>query len=298
MRKTQYLLVFLLILSLHSFGQETEILVDANWLSDKLEKDEVVVLHIGMEKDFDKEHIPGALLVGPGDYTYDDQENNIIFDRPEDDVLKGFLESKGISNETTVVIYTPSNWIPLVTRLYFTLDYLGHGDKTYILDGGLVAWKESGKGVSSEVTQPTSKGSFKVRPNSALLADTDYVFESIENESNTIVDCRSEVYYTSIKPTRGARLGKIPTAKNIPYTSLYEASSIGAYKFKRLDDLKAIFKAQGLDENQPLVLYCHIGMQLTVVYTAAKILGYTDIKMYDPSFNVWGKDESLPVVQD
>ena len=271
--------------------------MDPDWLAEKQKEGNIVVLHIGMEEDFNKEHVPGAQYVGPGDYTYDDKEKNIIFDRPEDAILKSFLESKGISNETTVVVYTPVNWVPLVTRLYFTLDYLGHGDKTYILDGGLVAWKASGRETSKKIIEP-EKGKFNIKSNASLLADTDYVFESIENESNTIIDCRSEAYYAAIKPTHGARLGRIPSAKNIPYTSLYEASDIGAYKFKSLDDLESIFTSQGLDKGEPLVLYCHIGMQLTVVYTAAKMLGYKDIKMYDPSYNVWGKDEALPIVKE
>lgn len=297
MRKLKPLLLSLVFLPVCLMAQKPNILVDSDWLSERLDKSNVVVLHIGTQEDFNKEHIPGALFVSPGDYTYDDRENNIVFDRPEDDVLKTYFESLGIENDTEVVIYTPVNWIPLVTRLYFTFDYVGHGDKTYILDGGLVAWKASGGKVSKEEREPV-KSVFQITPFKSLLADTKYMQSSIENNGNTIIDCRSEVYYKGINPTHGARLGRIPNSKNIPYTSLYEASDIGAYTFKSMDDLQMIFENQGLDKSEPLVLYCHIGMQLTVVYTAAKMLGFEDVKMYDPSFNVWGKDDSLPVEGD
>ena len=36
-------------------------------------------------------------------------------------------------------------------------------------------------------------------------------------------------------------------------------------------------------------------MQLTTVYTAARMLGYKDIKVYDGSFYEWGPDDSLPI---
>lgn len=298
MRKLIMLSVLALICLSPVAAQESNILVDANWLESRMNKGKVVILQIGTKKNFKKEHIPGALFADPHDYTYDDESQNIIFDRPTDEHLKSFFEGKGVSNDTDVVIYTEQNWIPLVTRLYFTLDYLGHGKKTYILDGGLAAWKANGGETSSETATP-AKGSFKLKPRESILADTDYMKASIENQGNTIVDCRSEAYYKAIKPTHGARHGRIPSAKNIPYTSLYEASEeIGAYKFKSLEEIETIFNAQGLDKSEPLVLYCHIGMQLTVIYTAAKMLGYEDLKMYDPSFNVWGKDDSLPVEQD
>ncbi len=297
MKKLNLLWLLFLASPVFLIAQQSDILIDADWLLGKINDDNVVILHIGAQNDFDKEHIPGARFVSPGDYTYDDRERNIVFDRPEDAVLKSYVESLGISNDTEVVIYTPVNWIPLVTRLYFTFDYLGHGNKTFILDGGLVAWKAAGGKVTTESSKP-EPGKFQITPNRKLLADTEYMKASIEDDNNTIIDCRSEAYFNGIKPTHGARIGRIPSAKNIPYTSLYEASDIGAYKFKSLSDIEQIFKNQGLNNTEPLVLYCHIGMQLTVVYTAAKMLGYKNLKMYDPSFNVWGKDDSLPVAQD
>lgn len=297
MQKLKLLLLLMILLPICSMAQKPNILVDSDWLSEKMDNNDVVILHIGTQEDFEKEHIPGALFVSPGDYTYDDRENNIVFDRPKDEELKAYFESLGIANDTEVVIYTPVNWIPLVTRLYFTFDYVGHGDKTYILDGGLVAWKAGGGEVTQEEQEPAHR-TFEINSNTKLLADTKYMQSSIENDKNTIIDCRSEAYYKGINPTHGARLGRIPGAKNIPYTSLYKASEIGAYTFKSIDALQMIFENQGLDKSEPLVLYCHIGMQLTVVYTAAKMLGFEDVRMYDPSFNVWGKDESLPVEED
>ena len=59
-------------------------------------------------------------------------------------------------------------------------------------------------------------------PDGSLLADKDYVLKSIERGENMIVDCRAEVYYKGIEASHGGRKGRMPGAKNIPYTSLYE----------------------------------------------------------------------------
>lgn len=297
MQKLKILICALLFIPYLSAAQKSSILVGPEWLEERMKGDNLVIFHIGRESDFKEEHIPGAIYLSSDDYTIGTEDRSIVFDLPTNEDLRDLLEKNGVNNETDVVIYTPANWIPLVTRLYFTLDYLGHGHKSYILDGGIVAWKNGGRTISKEITSPKS-GSFKINPNNSLLADQDYMLASIENDDNSIIDCRSEVYYKGIEPTHGARLGRIPSAKNIPYTSLYEPSDIGAYKFKSLAELESIFKSQGLDKNEPLVLYCHIGMQLTVVYTSAKLLGYKDIRMYDGSFHEWGPNEELPIELD
>jgi thiosulfate/3-mercaptopyruvate sulfurtransferase len=43
-----------------------------------------------------------------------------------------------------------------------------------------------------------------------------------------------------------------------------------------------------------VVSYCHIGQQATVVYFAARYLGY-DARMYDGSFEEWSRNTELPV---
>lgn len=296
MKKVHLLLTAFFITSLFATAQHTNFLVGPDWLKEKMKDNTLVIFQIGNEEEYQKEHIPGALLLKHSEFTYDDDVK--VFDLPPVKSLKKLLESKGVTNNSEVVIYA-GNYIPTMTRFYFTLNYTGLGHKTYILDGGLAAWKASGGAVTDKI--PTArKTAFNLKPQEALIADKAYVRDAINNNAINIIDCRASVYYQGIDVNRmhGGRKGHIPGAKTIPYTSLWEESGTGVPRFKSIDEIASIFKAQGLKKDQGIVLYCHIGLQLTVVYTAAKMLGYDNIKVYDASFHEWGADTTLPVSID
>ena len=54
--------------------------------------------------------------------------------------LQALFESLGVGDDSRVVLYGDGGGV-LAARAYFTLDYLGHGDRTSLLDGGLEKWK-------------------------------------------------------------------------------------------------------------------------------------------------------------
>ncbi|MEP5613306.1 MAG: rhodanese-like domain-containing protein, partial [Cyclobacteriaceae bacterium] len=208
--KNIYLSFIAMLLITSGLSAQKSSLVDAQWVQKRMESGNLVIFHIGREEGYKDEHIEGAIYIEPSEYTYQDDVR--VFDLPTDQELKDVLENKGLSNSKDVIIYTPKNWIPLVTRLYFTLDYLGHGGKTYILDGGLVAWKAINGKVSSRIPEVV-KGSFEIKPNMNLLASKEEVLAGIESEEVDIVDCRAQVYYSAIEATHGARKGRVPGAK-------------------------------------------------------------------------------------
>jgi thiosulfate/3-mercaptopyruvate sulfurtransferase len=295
MKKVRLIIPLLICISLQVFASTAEnIVVDSDWLKSKIHHKNIVILQLGKAEDFEKEHIPGAVFIEWKEFTYNEEPQH--FDLPSVEVLKELFESKGLNDGDLVLIYTSQNWVSLMTRLYFTLDYLGYGDKTFMLDGGIAHWKDNGGEVTAE-TPEIVRGSFTPDPNENLVVSSNYIMENIDNEGIAIVDGRASVYYEGIEAGANGkhRKGHIPGARTVPYTSLTIDTELGSYQFKSLKELKDIFQEQGLQKNQELVLYCHIGMQLTTVYTAAKMVGYENIRIYDGSFHEWGPDESLPV---
>ncbi len=298
MKKNLFLTILSICFALSAFASKPEsMVVDTEWLKSKLNSEKIVLFHMGKIEDYEKEHINGAVFIEWREFTYNEEPQH--FDLPSVEVLKELFESKGLNDGNIIVIYTSQNWVSLMTRLYFTLDYLGYGDRTYMLDGGIAHWKESGGEVTAE-TPTVARGAITPRPNESLLVSSDYIVENLENAEVAIVDCRASVYYEGIEAGNNGkhRKGHIPGARTIPYTSLTSETGLGAYKFISHDEMKTIFKEQGLRKDKELVLYCHIGMQLTTVYTAAKMLGYENVRIYDGSFHEWGPDESLPITTE
>ena len=276
---------------------QSGILVNTDWLKTRMQQKNLVIYHVGRESDYQAEHIDGAIFMDVDKFTYEDDTH--VFDLPSDRALQDLFENTGLTSNDDVVIYTPSNWIPIMTRLYFTMNYIGHGDRTYILNGGLLEWKAKGEAVTTAIPEH-KKSTFTIKPDKNLVADTRYVAEHLKDPNTSIVDCRAEVYYTGIDINEhhsGGRKGHIAGAKNIPYTKLYEKTSSGAFKIIDSEEMKELFEAQGVQKNKELILYCHIGMQLTVVYTAAKVLGFKNIRVYDGSFHEYGPS-SHPVELD
>lgn len=287
--------LFILISSICSAQERNSILVSPEWLMERINDENLVIFDIDNEKGYKKGHIPEAQLLLWKEYTFGDETH--IFDLPDDQQLKELFENKGVNNESTIVLYVQDNLIPMMTRVYFTLDYLGLSSNTYLLDGGLVQWRASG-GETTKDVPGIKKASLNINPNRKLLAGVSYVKENLDEQNVNIVDARASVYFQGIEAGNGgkSRKGHILNAKTVPYTSLFRKAENGAFVFIPLDEMQTIFNAQNLEKDKQIILYCHIGMQLTTVYTAAKMLGYSNLKVYDESFYEWGPNEALPVV--
>jgi thiosulfate/3-mercaptopyruvate sulfurtransferase len=170
-----------------------------------------------------------------------------------------------------------------------TLDYLGLGDRTSILDGGLPAWRSEGKPVTEEVVE-TKKGNFTPHLKSNLVVDAAWVKNNLNNSNVRILDARASQFYTGAEQGRMPRGGHIPMARSIPFSSLVEESN----KFKTPAALQDLFKAADVKPSNTVATYCHIGQQATLLYFVARYLGY-DAHVYDGSFEDWSNRSELPV---
>jgi thiosulfate/3-mercaptopyruvate sulfurtransferase len=96
----------------------------------------LVLLHVGVKAEFEAEHIPGARFVAPSDLSIPRAEGALILQLLPPEALRAALESLGISDDSRVIVYFGKDWVSPSTRVYFSLDAAGLGDRTSILDGG------------------------------------------------------------------------------------------------------------------------------------------------------------------
>ena len=124
--------------------------------------------------------------------------------------LDSTLESVGIGDGIRVVITGD----PLAAaRLFFTLDYLGHGGQASLLDGGTPAWVAAGFPVAGEVV-PAIRGTLTPRPRPEILADAAWVRAHLGDSTVALLDARPAADYAGTSGS-AAPSGHIPGARNI-----------------------------------------------------------------------------------
>jgi thiosulfate/3-mercaptopyruvate sulfurtransferase len=267
----------------------SSMIVTTEWLAKHLKDKSLVLLQVGDRKEYDAAHIPGARFIQTSDISTP-RGQGLNLELPPVEQLKATFEKLGISDNSRIIVYFSKDWLTPTARVYFTLDYLGFGDRTSILDGGLPAWVAEKRPVTTEVIGPTP-GKFTPRSNSKLVVDSAWVSANLNQPGVAILDARNSEFYTGAQAGNMPRAGRIPRAKNIPFSSLVENSN---NKFKRPEALRQIFADAGVKSDHTVATYCHIGQQASLLYFVARYLGY-DARLYDGSFQDWSNRSELPV---
>ena len=285
------LLTFLATESLHAQTVKVNesLIVSTEWLAKHLEDETLVLLQVGEKEEFTAAHIPRAQLIQTADISTP-RGQGLTLEMPPVDQLKATFEKLGISDKSRIVIYFGKDWVTPTARVFLTLDYLGLGNRTSILDGGLPAWRAENRPVTTEVVEP-KKGALTPRPNTKLIVDAVWVKNNLNDANVRILDARAPQFYTGAEQGRMPRGGHIPQARNIPFSSLVEESS---NKFKSPTALKELFNQAEVKPKTSVATYCHIGQQASLLYFVARYLGY-DAHVYDGSFEDWSNRAELPV---
>lgn len=287
--------VLAVVLSVSFFEGRAEVrqsmIVSTDWLAKHLNDKSLVLLQIGDRKEYDAAHIPGAQFIQTSDISTP-RGQGLSLELPPVEQLKATFEKLGISDNSHIIVYFSKDWVTPTSRVYFTLDYLGFGDRTSILDGGLPAWMAEKRSVTTEVIAP-KPGKFTLRPNSKLVVDVTWVSANLKKPGVAILDARDGKFYDGTEKGMMPRAGHIPGAKNIPFGSLvYESDN----KFKSPEALHQLFANVNVKDNHTVVTYCHIGQQASLLYFVARYLGY-DTHLYDGSFQDWSNRSDLPVAK-
>src|SRR5438046_9579233 len=142
-------------------------------LGDHLNDASLVLLHIGEKKDYQSGHIPGAQFLDYASISTPHGQG-LMLELPPVEQLVSVFEKLGVTNRSHIILYFGTNWVTPTTRVYWTLDYLGIGDRTSIPNGGLVAWQATHHPVSTDTKQP-AKGSITPARRTETLADAPWI---------------------------------------------------------------------------------------------------------------------------
>lgn len=291
--KLLLLIAFVCAITVNALGQAAKtndsMIVTTEWLSKRLNDDSLVLLQVGEKDEYVAGHIPRAQFIQLTDISTP-RGQGLTLELPSVDQLKTTFERLGVSDNSRIIIYFGKDWVTPTARVFLTLDYLGLGDRTSILDGGLPLWRSEGKPVTSEVIEP-KKGTLTPHANAKLIVDATWVKNNLDKPNIRILDARAPQFYTGQEQGRMPRGGHIPRAKNIPFSSLVEE---GNNKFKSATALRDLFTQADVKTGSSVATYCHIGQQASLLYFVARYLGY-DAHVYDGSFEDWSSRSELPV---
>ena len=116
-----HVLASLILLASSSLASAEDMLVTPDWLVEHRGEKNLVLLHVGVPADFEKEHIPGAIPVNPQDLSIPRTEGALALQLLPPDQLHAKVEALGIAR------------IPAVAVLGETVD---HGIRFYGLPSG------------------------------------------------------------------------------------------------------------------------------------------------------------------
>jgi len=271
-----------------------ERLVSTDWLAEHLGDPGLVVLE--SDEDvllYETGHVPGAVKVD----WHTELNDPVTRDYVDGAGFAALMSAKGISRDTTVVIYgDKSNWWAAYALWVFTL--FGHED-VRLLDGGRAAWQAEGRELTRDRT-PVSASDYPVveRDDTSIRAYKDEVLGAIGRIP--MIDVRSPAEYTGERthmpdyPEEGAlRGGHIPAAASVPWARA--AAEDG--RFKGRDELAAIYHDEaGLTPEGEVIAYCRIGERSSHTwFVLTHLLGHTSVKNYDGSWTEWGNAVRAPI---
>lgn len=261
--------------------------VSPEWLSEHLHDRGLVVVQVaGNRREYTSGHIPGARMLWFGALAPSNPD--LTSEVPPLPQLDSIIESLGISDDSRVVLYA-TQLGPAVGRAYMTLDYVGFGARTAVLDGGLAAWKARGFAVATDAPQ-VARGTFTPRVNSPVVVDASFVKASIDKPGVKILDARTPNFYNG-EGGGMPRPGHIPSAANVPFTSLLDENGM----LKSREAVTALLAGAGVKPGDRIVTYCHIGQQASLLYFASRYAGFVT-SLYDGSFEDWSGRTELPLV--
>jgi thiosulfate/3-mercaptopyruvate sulfurtransferase len=267
-------------------------LVNADWVEERLDDPSIVLIEVDEDtSSYDRSHIRGAIKL---DWTTDlqDQVRRDFVNKAQFEAL---LSEKGVSNDSTVVLYGGNNnWFAAYAYWYFKL--YGHSD-VKLLDGGRKKWELDARELSDEVVKLDPTTYTAQEQDSSIRAFRDEVVAAIGTQN--LVDVRSPDEFAGrllapahLPQEQAQRAGHIPTAASVPWSKA--ANDDGT--FRSDDELKEIYSAAGVDWSKDTIAYCRIGERSSHTWFVLKeLLGQENVKNYDGSWTEYGSLVGVPV---
>jgi len=262
-----------------------------------IENNKAVVVDVRSNDEYLRGHIKGAVNISDV-FCYLSTSTAKGIKELQRTFKKHFSEA-GISEDKIVIFYEDflHSLYGGSCRGYFLCLYLGH-KKSGILEAGLNGWIM--QNLPIEKDPPISEScDFAISVNNNIFATKNDVLHAIDNPNIKLIDNRDRCEWLGISSSPygvdfAPRKGRIPGAKWIEwYLFLDFSKDIPTFKTK--NEIMDICKKNDLHPDDEIVIYCFKGARASNTFTALKIAGFKNVKVYFASWNEWSRIPELPV---
>jgi len=272
-------------------GGTTNLVVDSQFVSDKLGKPGWIILDARTAEEYKDGHIPTAVNLG-------DVAAKVLRDTTHRaytiiSAIEKKLGDAGIGDDQHIIVYGKAVDAYYNAVNLWILEFLGCNSPqlsctAHYYDGGIEQWESyGGKLEIGESFLP--KTQFKAKVVSSRLATSEEVLRVAKGQAKAVlIDARTDAEYhgSDIRALRG---GHIPGAVNIKVQKNYDEKD---YKMLPLSELQALYK--DIPTKERVIAYCQTGTRATYTYLALRQLGYENVSNYDDSWMVYGSNVNYP----
>jgi thiosulfate/3-mercaptopyruvate sulfurtransferase len=271
-----------------------ETLVTTDWVAEHADDPHVVLAEVNEDPSlYDDGHMPGATAL----HWKDELQQQVVRDVIDQAEFERLLGSKGIANDTTVVLYgDKNNWFAAYAYWYFKL--YGHED-VRIMDGGRQKWIDEDRPLTTDAPGRAPKTYHAKPQDHSIRAWRDDILAILDSRSDVLVDVRSPQEYSGeliampgYQQEGAQRGGHVPGAASIPWAQAVREDGT----FKSAEELHALYSARGVDGGKPITAYCRIGERSSHSwFVLRELLGHTHVRNNDGSRTEWGNMVDVPI---
>ncbi|MCQ4160345.1 rhodanese-like domain-containing protein [Roseomonas sp. GC11] len=232
--------------------------------------------------------LPGALESSlPDDFSAPSSPREGSRPLPPVQALQEKARRWGLGPETRVVVYDHDGNL-LAGRAWWVLRWAGLRH-VRMLDGGFAAWAAAGLSVEHSLPAPRPESDLTLTPGHLPVMEADAA--AALARSGVLLDSRIRPNYIGgpVAPGEAPR-GHIPGARSLPAPENLDATG----HFRPLEELRALYAAQGADGTRPVGVYCGAGVSAAHDVAVLMMLGIS-APMYPGSWSAWSADPARPV---